>query len=168
MEIVSCHTARLIHVVLTNHRYYVCSPLASGAKPIALVSESQARELVDAVATAFPQFKVQFPDEEQHQGFVISFPSTPDLRPQWLGNCSSRATYDTLLTNAKLTCDLDSSELAQEDLELFRTCVENAIDAAKPRSKSATLKRDQERQNFQTLQLTTSLRQFGLSTYGGK
>ncbi|KAK4548611.1 hypothetical protein LTR36_009521 [Oleoguttula mirabilis] len=124
--------------------WYVWSDLAPSAKPVIFVPESQVASLIDDCNRAYPNAKVGITDELRDEGMVVNFDSRRnDLRPKWLGNCTSRDQHDHWIANLPLPLQVKSPMAADRDLEGFKRHIEQALELGKAK-RSAKIHRSQQ------------------------
>lgn len=100
------------------------------------VPEHQVQALIDEINLVFPQAKVTINDELREDGMVVSFPSrNNELRPKWLGNCTSRDQHDHWVADIPPPIPAKAPMAADRELEAFKRQIEQALELAKNKNK---------------------------------
>lgn len=164
MEAVGHHAA-LERANTDKKRYYVWSPEANESKVVVFVTESQARALIEEVDRWFPSLNIRVPNNDIHPGFTCDFPPHPYLRPHWLGESSSRRQYDWLEAEAPIFDMGIGHPPSVRSLEAFKAMMDEAVEVAKNKKKTANAVKKQERiakQHDMSRQVRRAQRYLGL------
>lgn len=113
-------------------------------KALVFVPENQLKDLVDEIKTAFPDYNITIPSDDQEPGLVVEFEDHPDLRPKWLGPCKSKTKYSWLESQAH-EFDMPPEMPSETQRAYFKKKMADAADATKQKSKFAKDKRQEER-----------------------
>ncbi|KAI9703587.1 MAG: hypothetical protein M1836_007357 [Candelina mexicana] len=150
--------------------YYIHPPSFISVKPLIFVPAKQVEQLIQEINDFFG-CQLEFPRDAQEVGFHLIFSDDNTPRPRYLGQSSSRSTFDDMVQNTPEEGYHPAEEHPQTEqatdrsLNAFKRKIELGFDATKNKSKASKAKKKGERiqkQQSWNRQLKRTQRYLGL------
>ncbi|KAI9717749.1 MAG: hypothetical protein M1812_004478 [Candelaria pacifica] len=130
--------------------YYIHPPSFISTKPLIFVPAKQVEQLIEEVNDFF-SCQLEFPRDAEEVGFRLIFSDDNTPRPRYLGQSSSRSTFDNMVQNTPEEGYRPAEESSQTEyatdrsLIAFKRKIELGFEATKNRNKASKAKKKGER-----------------------